>query len=523
MNHITNIHKHEDASSSISLVKTATVALLILLVSCGGGGGDTTPPAIYSISGTVTGAASSVTVTLSGDASASTTTDPSGDYVFTNIASGSYLVTPSLTFYTFSPLSMPVDVMGANVANTDFAATPLPAIYSISGTVTGAASSVTVTLGGDASASTTTDASGNFSFTNRASGSYLVTPSLSGYIFSPPSTPIDLIGANVANTDFAAAAELYVTDYTNDAIHVYAKNASGDIAPVRSIEGPSTGLYTPSSVKLDTVNNEIFVTNQQYDSINNVGYSITVYSGDADGDATPIRTIAGAATGFGSGTDPSNPNGPSGIIVDNMNDEIIVVDTNTNSIKFFARNANGDVGPNRTITGAATGLNRPFDLALYVANNTANNEIVVSNFFNSSITTYLRLADGDIAPLRTIIGAATNLAGPLGIVVDQDEIIVANYVDEFPTTETRITTYPRLADVDIAPIRTIAGAATGLYGPLLGISLDTGNGELAVAVRGGTPSINIFDKIDDGNQPPKRTIVGPTTQLKNPWGVTVIP
>jgi hypothetical protein len=46
-----------------------------------------------------------VTVTLSGAASGSTTTDQFGNYSFGSLASGTYTVTPSQTGYTFAPLS----------------------------------------------------------------------------------------------------------------------------------------------------------------------------------------------------------------------------------------------------------------------------------------------------------------------------------------------------------------------------------------------------------------------------------
>ena len=64
----------------------------------------------YTISGQVNlsggGALSGVTVMLSGGAGGSTTTDSSGNFSFTGLAAGgSYTVTPSLSGYSFSPLS----------------------------------------------------------------------------------------------------------------------------------------------------------------------------------------------------------------------------------------------------------------------------------------------------------------------------------------------------------------------------------------------------------------------------------
>ena len=79
----------------------------------------------YSISGTVTDSDTGfgledVTMTLSGDASDTTTTDASGNYSFSGLANGSYTVTPSLTNYTFAPLTSVVTRSGADVTNVDF-------------------------------------------------------------------------------------------------------------------------------------------------------------------------------------------------------------------------------------------------------------------------------------------------------------------------------------------------------------------------------------------------------------------
>ncbi len=160
----------------------------------------------WSISGTVSGAVSQgVTVTLGGASSAAVTTDALGHYAFTDLAEGSYTVTPSLTGYVFDPAIRSVSLSGADVSGQDFTASVV--FYVISGTVSGAASQgVTVTLGGTSSATATTDASGHYAFAGVASGNYTVTPSLAGYTFEPPDWPVSVIGADVGGRDFTASA-----------------------------------------------------------------------------------------------------------------------------------------------------------------------------------------------------------------------------------------------------------------------------------------------------------------------------
>ncbi|WP_158305919.1 collagen binding domain-containing protein [Anaeromyxobacter sp. Fw109-5] len=158
---------------------------------------------MYSISGTVRGGAG-FTISLSGTATRSTTTDANGNYSFSGLANGSYTVTPSDSAYAFSPPSSDISITSANVTGQDFTAYA-SAMYSISGTVRGGAG-FTISLSGTATRSTTTDANGNYSFSGLANGSYTVTPSDSAYAFSPPSSDISITSANVTGQDFTAYA-----------------------------------------------------------------------------------------------------------------------------------------------------------------------------------------------------------------------------------------------------------------------------------------------------------------------------
>ena len=88
---------------------------------------------------------------------------------------------------------------------------------------------------------------------------------------------------------------------------------NGNVAPLRIISGPATGLLNPSGLAVDTVNNEILVAN--IGSITADSSSITVYSRTANGDAAPLRTISGAATGLAQ---------PIGLAVDTVNNEVLV-------------------------------------------------------------------------------------------------------------------------------------------------------------------------------------------------------
>jgi membrane-bound inhibitor of C-type lysozyme len=75
----------------------------------------------YSISGTVSGAVSyGVMMTLSGANSGSAITDTNGNYSFAGLANGSYIITPSLAGFMFTPTSALITINGGNISMVNF-------------------------------------------------------------------------------------------------------------------------------------------------------------------------------------------------------------------------------------------------------------------------------------------------------------------------------------------------------------------------------------------------------------------
>jgi DNA-binding beta-propeller fold protein YncE len=83
----------------------------------------------------------------------------------------------------------------------------------------------------------------------------------------------------------------------------------------------------------------------------------------------------------------------------------------------------------------------------------AQEELFVTNAVNNSVTVYSRTASGSPAPIRTLAGAATGLSNPVGLAVDtvNNELVVANNNDS-------VTVYSRTASGNTPPIRRLAGA-----------------------------------------------------------------
>ena len=78
---------------------------------------------LYAISGSAGIAGATVTYTLSGFPPGTVTADGSGNYSIPNLITGSYIVVPSLSGYTFTPANRTVNVINANVTGVNFTAT----------------------------------------------------------------------------------------------------------------------------------------------------------------------------------------------------------------------------------------------------------------------------------------------------------------------------------------------------------------------------------------------------------------
>ena len=163
------------------------------------------PGGAYSISGSVSSLGSGAAIALSGAATATTIADGFGNYAFTGLNNGSYIVTPSKTSVSFSPPSQTAAVNGASVAGLNFMASLQT--WTLSGNLSPASNGAgaTLTLGGASSNTATADTLGNYSFSALTNGTYSVTPSKSGYTFSPTVQSATINGGNAGSINFSVS------------------------------------------------------------------------------------------------------------------------------------------------------------------------------------------------------------------------------------------------------------------------------------------------------------------------------
>jgi DNA-binding beta-propeller fold protein YncE len=119
-------------------------------------------------------------------------------------------------------------------------------------------------------------------------------------------------------------------------ITVYPSDAVGDVAPVRQIQGPQTGLNWPMALDVDREHQEIAVAN-------NGDSSVRVFRRTATGNVAPLRVIKGARTGL---------KGPMGVAYDVAHDEIWVANYGDHTALVFPRTAAGNAPPKRILRNA---------------------------------------------------------------------------------------------------------------------------------------------------------------------------
>ncbi len=122
-------------------------------------------------------------------------------------------------------------------------------------------------------------------------------------------------------------------------ITVYPMEGTGNIKPIRVIQGPNTQLNWPAHMVFHEERQELFVANDADDSI-------LVFRASDQGNAAPIRKIKGPKTGI---------KNPPGLALDAKLGELFIASMGTPAVSVFPVTANGDVPPLRTIRGGPAG------------------------------------------------------------------------------------------------------------------------------------------------------------------------
>jgi 6-phosphogluconolactonase (cycloisomerase 2 family) len=309
---------------------------------------------------------------------------------------------------------------------------------------------------------------------------------LSGCVISPR--------RDITSTGRAGTGQLYVVNqFANSILRFSAATAAnGNIAPNANITGAATQLSNAQYIFLDAANNRLYVANAGLSSILVFDKVSTL-----NGNVPPTRTITSASLAM-----------PTDVALDSVRDLLYVADNFEVAVFANAHTINGVTGATRVLqlafTPGAIHLD-PTNDRLFVADPTSN----AIDVFDSAST-----LNGTVAGNRTISGAGTQLAQPLGLQIDgAGRLIVSNFAPP------SITIYANAANAtgNVVPIGVIAGNNTTLAGPTeLALDSTTNSGELYVGDPFGA-HVPVFSNMSTVagtiNAVPNRNITGANTLL----------
>jgi hypothetical protein len=289
-------------------------------------------------------------------------------------------------------------------------------------------------------------------------------------------------------------------------IRVYPLTANGAVSPDHIIAGSHTGLTgLINAMALDRYRN-LYVLN---------GGGINEYGPDASGDVAPIRTIRGSNTGLGVGLHQD-------LVVDSCGDIYVLISyyntppvPDSGSILEFASSQSGNVAPVAVLFDHDPRMSAPYAMAQW------GSLVAVSQTDSSTVTFLNRF--GDAVPAYTLGGGRTTLSHPYGVAIDaKGALYVANSVPPpygealvFPsdaqtggpvggdTVPSRILTFPAQATVG----RIAVDTEGNLYALSTNFKTDLTPGGSSL------PFLYVYGPTANGNDPPSATLWDPGITL----------
>jgi hypothetical protein len=210
--------------------------------------------------------------------------------------------------------------------------------------------------------------------------------------------------------------EFMITNFYAQSIQIYRGDSNGDVAPVRIIQGPKTGLVNPDKLMMDSVNREIYVPQ---------GTRVLVFDSDAQGDIAPKRIIG-----------PIQGLGASNVDIDAVHNLVVVGGGGGGRgarFSVFDRTASGsDAKPKWVIGGPHSDLTRtqgPFAIqptrGLIVSGVRTVEELGGPDNF---VGVWDEMKGGDVPPIYKIGGPNVLLQQVRGVVLNfkYKEVIVSD-------------------------------------------------------------------------------------------------
>ena len=247
------------------------------------------------------------------------------------------------------------------------------------------------------------------------------------------------IGNHVAEAD----NDLYLADREAEAIWIFspATSVDGNVAPGRKLQGANVPITGPIAIAVDTDRDILYVVDSGQSRIFVWDNAATI-----DGNVAPDRTINGVTISRVIAVDQTNDRL---YVCADWGDEIWVLNN--------ASTQDGAVVVNRNINGATTQLDNAYGIELdrsrdrlYVANRNTNAILVFDN---------VDTINGNVAPRNVISGGATGISTPIDVALDRHRDHIYETNDLSGATFIRVWHNASGADGNLPPNRTISNSA----------------------------------------------------------------
>jgi hypothetical protein len=306
---------------------------------------------------------------------------------------------------------------------------------------------------------------------------------------------------------------LYVSNAATNTITIYDADATGNVAPVRSIGGSNTGITSIGEAAVDQ-QGYVYVP---------VDKGVLVFAPGANGNVAPVRVIAGSATQIAHA--PAVAVGADGTLYVGSNPFV--------SFKYqprllrFAPGASGNVAPTavRSIRSGdsinAVTVDPAFGLIVSAGAACCNIYVQNVTYYSKNLVdltpgSTLGVAIQDFNPGPVAIDAATHTF--LGLLAGSNNVHVSRFANQttgyiaLPVNPSTQLTPPLVSSFNVP----LCAGHYSIASDITRTIYVAGN-----CAQGG--AIDAYSSASTGNATPLRQISGPATQLETPEFITVGP
>jgi hypothetical protein len=185
-------------------------------------------------------------------------------------------------------------------------------------------------------------------------------------------------------------------------------------------------------------------------------------------------------------------------------------------IAVFARLAKENTPPVRVLEGQKTMISRTMHGFAY---DPIHDEIVVTSPLTQAILIFRGAANGEERPIRVIQGPHTQILGTAAGGLDKVSVDPVNDEILLPIAPAGLLVFPRDANGDVPPKRTLSGPDTQIRG-ISPVTVDAVNNRLVINSGG---ALLIFDRTASGNAKPRTVIQGPKSSTASISTIQVYP